>query len=105
MYVFYSESGFYEYAGGTVNTCTVFLDPSLEGVPSMGIVERLCERVPDDITMPCIAPLYDDGYEGIFACDGFLASVGERRAGLRGNGVSADALLPRITAYLSMLAE
>lgn len=105
MFVFYSASGFYDFAGGTVNTCTVFQSPSLPGSPSLGIVERLCQSVPADISMPCIAPLYDDGYEGSFACDSFLASVGERRAGLRGDGVFADALLPRITAYLSMLAE
>jgi hypothetical protein len=51
--------------------------------------------------------LYDDGTdEGIFECDGFLASVGERRAHLRNDpeGPAFD-LLPKIENYYTMLEQ
>lgn len=106
MYVFYSESGFYEHGGGTVNTCSIFVHPSLESQPATDSVERWCTQVPEDMIIACAAPIYDDGGAGTFACDGFLKSVGERRAALRDDiqGPEFD-LLPKIQAYLGMLRE
>jgi hypothetical protein len=104
MYVYYSGSPFF---GGT-HTLTIY---SAMGFPSKSVVTELAGgRLPDGFEYgapTCWGALSDNGTdEGVFACDGFLAGVGERRACLRNDPEGPDFdLLPKIEKYFDMLDE
>jgi hypothetical protein len=104
MYVYYSSEAFF----GNTHTLTVY---SALGFPSKEVVTALAGgRLPDGFEYgapACWGALVDNGTEkGSFECDGFLASVGERRAYLRHDPEGADFdLLPKIEKYLKMLKE
>jgi hypothetical protein len=104
MYVYYSATPFF----GKTHTITIF---SAAGFPSKGTLTAFAGgTLPEDFSYgapACWGVLYDDGTDkGRFDCDGFLASVGERRAYLRNDpeGPAFD-LLPKIENYFKMLAE
>jgi hypothetical protein len=102
MYVYYSSNPFF----GNTHTLTIY---SAKGFPSKDVVTALAGgRLPDgfEYGVPaCWGALYDNGTDkGWFECDGYLASVGERRANLRNDPEGADFdLLPKIEKYLEML--
>ena len=104
MYVYYSSDPFF----GNTHTLTIY---SARGFPSKAVVTALAGgRLPDGFEYgapACWGALYDNGTDkGSFECDGFLASVGERRAYLRNDPEGADFdLLPKIEKYLKMLKE
>ncbi len=104
MYVYYSATPFF----GNTHTITIF---SAAGFPSKGTLTAFAGgKLPEDFSYgapACWGPLYDDGTDkGRFDCDGFLASVGERRAYLKNDpeGPAFD-LLPKIENYFKMLDE
>jgi hypothetical protein len=102
MYVYYSSDPFF----GNTHTLTIY---SALGFPSKAVVTALAGgRLPDGFEYgapACWGALYDNGSDkGWFECDGFLASVGERRAYLRNDPEGADFdLLPKIEKYYEML--
>jgi hypothetical protein len=104
MYVYYSATPFF----GNTHTMTIF---SAAGFPSKGTVTALAGgKLPDGFSYgapACWGALYDDGSDqGIFTCDSYLASVGERRAYLRNDPQGPDFdLLPKIQNYYKMLDE
>jgi hypothetical protein len=101
MYVAYSKEPFF----GQTHTITLM---SELGPPSKDRVAYWAGVAPDALpmyTFPCSDVVYDDGTDqGIFSCDVFLNSVGERRAWLRNDPQGPDTdLLPKIRKYLSQL--
>lgn len=103
-YVYYSATGFFgdgvpgPYA---TNTLTIW---SIQGEPT---VPRRAfwagGTLPEDYRLACHDWLYDDQAGGVFSCDAFLDSVGERRALLRDDPEGRDVLEP-ILRYLSWAA-
>lgn len=103
MYVYHSETGFYGDEGpGATNTLTIY---SAQGEPTVPIREYWAGgSLPEDYELGCYAMLWDDESGGLFACDDFLKSVGERRALLRNDPEGLN-LLPKIENYLDQLEE
>jgi len=103
-YVYYSATGFFgDRVPGPYATNTLTLW-SIQGEPT---VPRRAfwagGSLPDDYRLACSDWLYDDGAGGVFSCDAFLSSVGERRALLRDDSEGLDVLEP-ILRYLSWAA-
>lgn len=102
MYVYYSANPFF----GNTHTLTIY---SARGFPSKDVVTAMAGgRLPDGFEYgapACWGALSDNGTDkGWFECDGFLASVGERRANLRNDPEGAEFdLLPKIEKYLEMI--
>lgn len=109
MFVFYSETGFFGEEPDITNTITLY---SAEGAPAPEDVAYWAgvasvDDLPADYRLACADILWDDGSDrGLFACDGFLSSVGEHRANLRNDdqGPSFD-LGPKIENYYDQLVE
>jgi hypothetical protein len=102
MYVYYSATPFF----GETNTITLY---SAAGFPSREAVTAAAGgKLPEGFSYgapACWGALVDNGTDqGFFACDAFLANLGERRAWLHNDpdGPAFD-LLPKIHSYITML--